>query len=137
MEFERITQRGGVLGAMESNYQRSKIQEESHHYELLKNSGEYPIVGVNTFLSPDGSSTEMVGEVMRATEQEKEYQVKMLQNLHEGNRRKSEQLLSELAEVAKNRGNIFEKLMEVTKYCSIGQISGALYKVGGQYRRNM
>ncbi|MCP4146292.1 MAG: methylmalonyl-CoA mutase family protein [bacterium] len=137
IEFDRISQRGGVLGAMETNYQRGKIQEESHHYESLKMSGDYPIIGVNTFLSPDGSPTVIPGEVIRATEEEKQYQVDMLESLHKGNRDKSSQLLAELQQVAINKGNIFEKLMEVTKYCSIGQISAALYSVGGQYRRNM
>lgn len=137
MEFERISERGGVLGAMETNYQRGKIQEESLHYENLKHTGEFPIIGVNTFLSSSGSPTILPREVIRATQEEKEYQLKMLKNLHEGNKDKSKQLLKELQETAVNNENIFEKLMEVCKYCSIGQITDALYKVGGQYRRNM
>ncbi len=137
MIFDDISQRGGVLGAMETNYQRNKIQEESHYYETLKISGDYPIIGVNTFLSSDGSPTTIPGEVIRATAEEKEYQVNMLAQLHEGNQEKSKQLLKEIQEVAVNNGNVFEKLMEVTKYCSIGQITNALYQVGGQYRRNM
>jgi methylmalonyl-CoA mutase len=137
LEFDRISQRGGVLGAMETNYQRGKIQEESHHYESMKNTGEYPIVGVNTFLSPKGSNTVIPGEVIRATKQEKEYQVKMLDNLLKRNQKVSEKLLQELQKTAINKGNIFEKLMEVTKHCSLGQISRAIYRVGGQYRRNM
>jgi len=137
VEFDRISQRGGVLGAMESNYQRGKIQEESLHYEHLKYTGEYPLVGVNTFLSSNGSPTVIPGEVIRATEEEKEYQVNMLADLHNGNKDKSKRLLNELQMTAVNNRNIFEKLMEVSKYCSIGQITDALYKVGGQYRRNM
>jgi methylmalonyl-CoA mutase len=137
LEFERISERGGVLGAMETNYQRGKIQEESLRYENLKHTGEYPIIGVNTFLSSAGSPTILPREVIRATPEEKEYQLKMLRNLHEGNKEKSKQLLKELQETAVNNENIFEKLMEVTKYCSIGQVTEALYKVGGQYRRNM
>jgi methylmalonyl-CoA mutase len=137
LEFDRISQRGGVLGAMESGYQRGKIQEESLYYEHLKFTGEYPIIGVNTFRNSKGSPTVIPGEVIRATKEEKEYQIKMLADLHKGNKNKSKQLLHELQQVAINNENIFEKLMEVAKYCSIGQISDALYKVGGQYRRNM
>lgn len=137
MEFERISERGGVLGAMETNYQRGRIQEESLYYENLKHTGEYPIVGVNTFLSSTGSPTIMPREVIRASEEEKEYQLKMLADLHKGNNEKSKRLLKELQETAVNNENIFEKMMEVAKYCSIKQITEALYKVGGQYRRNM
>lgn len=137
IEFDRISQRGGVLGAMETNYQRGKIQEESLHYEHLKFTGEYPLIGVNTFLSPNGSPTTVPGEVIRATQDEKEYQVKMLQDLQKGNEIIAEKLLHELQQVAMENGNTFEALMEVGKYCSIGQITDALYKVGGQYRRNM
>ena len=136
-EFDRISQRGGVLGAMETGYQRGKIQEESLHYEHLKYTGEYPIVGVNTFRDSKGSPTVIPGEVIRATEEEKEYQIKMLENLHKGNKDISQKLLRELQLVAINNQNIFEKLMEVSKYCSLGQITNALYNVGGQYRRNM
>ncbi|MCP5047015.1 MAG: methylmalonyl-CoA mutase, partial [bacterium] len=137
MEFERISQRGGVLGAMETNYQRGKIQEESLYYEHLKFTGEFPIVGVNTFRSADGSPTIVPDEVIRATDEEMEYQVTMVENLHKRNKDKSDRLLNELQQVALDNGNIFEKLMEVSRYCSIGQISNALYHVGGQYRRNM
>lgn len=136
-EFDRISQRGGVLGAMETGYQRGKIQEESLHYEHLKYTGEYPIIGVNTFRDSKGSPTVIPGEVIRATEEEKEYQIKMLENLHKGNKDISQKLLRELQMVAINNQNIFEKLMEVSKYCSLGQITNALYNVGGQYRRNM
>jgi methylmalonyl-CoA mutase len=137
MEFDRISQRGGVLGAMETNYQRGKIQEESHYYENLKMTGDYPIIGVNTFLSSEGSPTIIPGEVIRATPEEKEFQVRTVRNLHKAHEDKAKQLLRELQETAVNNQNLFEKMMEVTKYCSIGQISDALYKVGGQYRRNM
>lgn len=136
-EFDRISQRGGVLGAMETGYQRGKIQEESLHYEHLKYTGEYPIIGVNTFRDSKGSPTVIPGEVIRATEEEKEYQIKMLENLHRGNKDISKKLLRELQLVAINNQNIFKKLMEVSKYCSLGQITNALYNVGGQYRRNM
>ena len=137
IEFDRISQRGGVLGAMESNYQRGKIQEESLYYEHLKFTGDYPIIGVNTFRSVEGSPTVIPGEVIRATPEEKEYQVQMISNLHKGNRDKADKLLHELQQTAISNKNIFEKLMEVGKYCSIGQISNTLYHVGGQYRRNM
>lgn len=137
LEFDRITERGGVLGAMETMYQRSKIQEESLHYETLKHSGEYPIIGVNTFLSSKGSPTVLPAEVIRATEDEKENQIKTLKSLHKREEDEAERQLKELQQVAINNGNIFEKLMEVAKYCSLGQITGALFQVGGQYRRNM
>lgn len=137
MEFDRISQRGGVLGAMESNYQRSKIQEESLHYEHQKYTGDYPIIGVNTFRAMNGSPTVIPGEVIRATSEEKEYQVNMLHSLHKANQDKSKQMLNELQQVVVRNGNIFETLMEAVKYCSLGQITDALYKVGGQYRRNM
>ena len=136
-EFDRITERGGVLGAMETMYQRSKIQEESLYYENLKHSGEYPIIGVNTFLSSKGSPTVTPGEVIRATKEEKEYQIEMLKNLHKGNENTAEEKLNEIQRVAIENGNMFEALMEVTKYCSLGQITDALFEVGGQYRRNM
>ena len=135
--FDRITERGGVLGAMETMYQRSKIQEESLHYETLKHSGEYPIIGVNTFLSSKGSPTILPAEVIRATETEKENQIKTLESLHKREADEAAKQLNELQEVAINNENIFEKLMEATKYCSLGQITEALFQVGGQYRRNM
>ncbi|WP_136479872.1 methylmalonyl-CoA mutase family protein [Cognatitamlana onchidii] len=135
LEFDRITDRGGVLGAMETMYQRSKIQEESLYYETLKHNGEYPIVGVNTFLSSKGSPTVLPSEVIRATETEKEFQIKTLQNLHKTHN--TEGLLKELQTKAINNENIFEALMEVCKVCSLGQITEALFEVGGQYRRNM
>lgn len=137
LEFDRITERGGVLGAMETMYQRSKIQEESLHYETLKHTGEFPIIGVNTFLSSKGSPTILPAEVIRATQAEKENQIKTLANLKKRNKVRSQELLCELQEAAIAGQNMFEKLMEVTKYCSLGQITNALFEVGGQYRRNM
>lgn len=136
-EFDRITERGGVLGAMETMYQRSKIQEESLYYETLKHTGEFPIIGVNTFLSSKGSPTVTPAEVIRATEEEKQYQIKTKNGLNEANKQKVETQLAILQEAAINNENIFEKLMEATKICSLGQITDALFKVGGQYRRNM
>ncbi len=137
LEFDRINERGGVLGAMETCYQRSKIQEESLYYETLKHTGELPIMGVNTFLSSDGSPTIIPGEVIRATEEEKEYQISMIEQLHKTYADKTPALLEDLKHAAVKNQNLFEKLMEVTKYCSIGQITDSLYNVGGQYRRNM
>ncbi|MAZ37320.1 MAG: methylmalonyl-CoA mutase [Crocinitomicaceae bacterium] len=136
-EFERITERGGVLGAMETMYQRSKIQEESLYYETLKHNGDFPIIGVNTFLSSKGSPTVLPQEVIRATKDEKEYQISMLQELQKGNEHKADELIKSIQEAAIQNENIFERLMEVTKYCSLGQITNALFEVGGQYRRNM
>lgn len=135
LEFDRITERGGVLGAMETMYQRSKIQEESLYYETLKHNGEFPIIGVNTFLSSKGSPTIQPAEVIRATEAEKENQIKTLQNLHKAH--KTSELLKDLQMKAINNQNIFEALMDVCKVCSLGQITSALFEVGGQYRRNM
>ncbi|MBT8320243.1 MAG: methylmalonyl-CoA mutase, partial [Eudoraea sp.] len=137
LEFDRITERGGVLGAMETMYQRSKIQEESLYYETLKHTGAYPIIGVNTFLSSKGSPTILPKEVIRATEEEKQLQLQMLENLWERNRDKANKALESLQNVATHNENTFEQLMEVSKYCSLGQITQALFEVGGQYRRNM
>ncbi len=136
-EFDRITERGGVLGAMETMYQRSKIQEESLYYETLKHTGEFPIIGVNTFLSSKGSPTVTPQEVIRATEEEKQFQIKTKENLNKAHEDKIEQLLSEMQSAAINNQNLFEKLMDATKVCSLGQITAALFEVGGQYRRNM
>lgn len=136
-EFDRITERGGVLGAMETMYQRSKIQEESLYYETLKHTGEFPIIGVNTFLSSKGSPTVVPLEVIRATEEEKEFQIQTLSNLHKANKGIEEGQLEALQEAAIMNKNLFEKLMEATKYCSLGQITASLFEVGGQYRRNM
>ena len=137
MEFDRITERGGVLGAMETMYQRSKIQEESLYYETLKHNGDFPIVGVNTFLSSKGSPTVLPKEVIRATEEEKQYQIAMLNELQKGNASKTDAALAEIQKIAIQNGNVFAALMEASKYCSLGQITDALFEVGGQYRRNM
>ncbi|MFY7731370.1 MAG: methylmalonyl-CoA mutase family protein, partial [Flavobacterium sp.] len=136
-EFDRITERGGVLGAMETMYQRSKIQEESLYYETLKHTGEFPIIGVNTFLSSKGSPTVVPAEVIRATEEEKQFQIHTLENLHKANAEKVTEQLSLIQEAAIQNKNIFEHLMEATKVCSLGQLTAALFEVGGQYRRNM
>ena len=137
LEFDRITERGGVLGAMETMYQRSKIQEESMYYETLKHNGEFPIIGVNTFLSKNGSPTIVPAEVVRASEEEKKYQLEMLANLKETNKDKVNNQISLIQNAAIQNENIFEYLMEATKYCSLGQITNSLFEVGGQYRRNM
>ena len=137
VEFDRITERGGVLGAMETMYQRSKIQEESLYYETLKHNGDLPIMGVNTFLSSEGSKTVVPQEVIRATPVEKEYQLAMLTELHNTYKDEATKLLDELQVNARDNKNVFETLMEATKYCSIGQITQSLFEVGGQYRRNM
>ena len=136
-EFDRINERGGVLGAMETMYQRGKIQEESLYYETLKHNGKFPIIGVNTFLSSKGSPTVLPKEVIRATETEKQYQIGMLNELHKGNANVVAEQLANLQEAAIKNQNIFEVLMEATKYCSLGQITDSLFMVGGQYRRNM
>ncbi len=136
-EFDRITERGGVLGAMETMYQRGKIQEESLYYEHLKHTGELPIMGVNTFLSSKGSPTIIPKQVIRATKAEQEYQIEMLDNLHRSWETESSEKLQNLRTSALHNGNLFESLMEATKYCSLGQITQTLFEVGGQYRRNM
>jgi len=136
-EFDRITERGGVLGAMETMYQRSKIQEESLYYETLKHNGEFPIIGVNTFLSSKGSPTVLPKEVIRATEEEKQYQITMLADLHSLHADKVKDQIKQIQIAAINNKNIFEELMEITKTASLGQITNALFEVGGQYRRNM
>ena len=122
---------------METMYQRSKIQEESLHYETLKHTGEYPIIGVNTFLNSKGSPTIVPDEVIRATKKEKDYQINMLNNLHETKSKDAKVSLQQIQNAAINQENIFEVLMEACKHCSLGQITNALFEVGGQYRRNM
>ncbi len=136
-EFDKITERGGVLGAMETMYQRSKIQEESLYYEELKHTGKFEIIGVNTFLSSKGSPTILPQEVIRATEKEKMYQIEVIKNLHAANQTQSTEAIQKLKEKAIQNENVFEQLMEATKTCSLGQITSALFEVGGQYRRNM
>ena len=136
-EFDRITERGGVLGAMETMYQRSKIQEESLHYETLKHNGDFPIIGVNTFLNSKGSPTILPKEVIRATENEKKIQIKTLEDLKTCYKSESQNQLKQVQQTALNNENLFESLMEACKVCSLGQITSALFQVGGQYRRNM
>lgn len=137
-EFESISERGGVLGAMERGYQRSKIQEESHYYEALKSSGEYPIVGVNTFINPDADVDSQMDqlEVRRGSEDEKQNQLKRLAAFKSRHANESGVALERLKATALSNGNVFEELMEAVKTCSLGQISQALFEVGGQYRRN-
>ena len=137
IEFDRITDRGGVLGAMETMYQRGKIQEESMHYEMLKHTGEYPIIGVNTFLSKEGSPTLIPGEVIRATKDEKENQIRTVGMVQEAAGVKSINALEAVQRAALNNNNIFESIMEASKVCSLGQMTKAMFAVGGQYRRNM
>ncbi|MAZ93675.1 MAG: methylmalonyl-CoA mutase [Lentimicrobiaceae bacterium] len=136
-EMDRLTERGGVLGAMETMYQRGKIQEESLYYEHLKHTGEMPIIGVNTFLGSQGSKTIVPGEVIRATKKEKEYQIKMLNELHKTWEVEAKEALKILKLKAMKNENVFDALMDATKYTSIGQITNTLFHVGGQYRRNM
>ena len=136
-EFDKISDRGGVLGAMETMYQRSKIQEESLYYETLKHTGEYPLIGVNTFLSSKGSPTLVPAEVIRSTEEEKQFQISALNELKKRNANDSDKILKDLQEKAIQNQNLFDGLMEAVKYCSLGQITKSLFEVGGQYRRNM
>jgi len=138
-EFERISDRGGVLGAMETQYQRGKIQEESLYYETLKHSGELPIMGVNTFLRPESlkGGESQPSELIRSTEKEKQQQLNNLNRFQKRNKDKSAKALERLENAARQHQNIFGELMETVKYCSLGQISSSLFKVGGQYRRNM
>ena len=137
VEFDRITERGGVLGAMETMYQRSKIQEESLHYETLKHTGEFPIIGVNTFMNKQGSPTLIPNEVIRASKEEKVYQINMLNELHKTQKDNSKKQLKKVQESAILNKNIFEELMNASKICSLGEITNCLFEVGGQYRRNM
>jgi len=137
LEFDRITERGGVLGAMETMYQRSKIQEESLYYETLKHTGEFPIIGVNTFLSSKGSPTVTPKEIIRATTEEKEYQIDMLSELHKNGGDAAKAAIAKVQKAAVTNQNMFTELMEATKLCSLGEITEALFEVGGQYRRNM
>lgn len=137
-EFDRLSQRGGVLGAMETGYQRTKIQDESLYYETMKSTGAYPIIGVNTFLNPDASYVEQCGiELARGTEDEKRSQLTRLAEFKERNKDVSGQAMERLHRVAQSEGNVFEELMETVRSCSLGEITRTLYKAGGQYRRNM
>ncbi len=137
IEFDRLTERGGVLGAMETMYQRSRIQEESLHYESLKHSGAFPIIGVNTFLNSKGSPTIQPAEVIRATEEEKQQQITTSGAVDRRNQKQRQRVLNELKQTAVENRNMFDTLMEAAKYCSLGQLTHALFEVGGQYRRNM
>src|SRR5690606_8961596 len=136
-EFDSITERGGVLGAMETMYQRSKIQEESLYYETLKHNGDFPIIGVNTFLSSKGSPTVLPAEAIRATEEGKMMPVDTLRNLHSRYADKAEAAIEKIETAAVHNENMFEHVMEGSKACSLGQITDGLFEVGGQYRRNM
>jgi methylmalonyl-CoA mutase len=136
-EFERISDKGGVLGAMESMYQRSKIQDESLHYESLKDNGELPIIGVNTYLSEKSNDAEKEQELSRCSDDEKSEQIKRLQGFQKDHASSSQEALDKLSEVALNGGNIFEELLTTVNSCSLCQISSILYEVGGKYRRNM
>jgi len=136
MEFERLTERGGVLGAMETGYQRGKIQDESLHYEHKKHDGSLPIVGVNTYLKEDSQDLGPV-ELSRATEEEKQSQLKRLREFQERDPEDSKQALERVRQAAMNNDNVFAELMHAVRYCSLGQITQAMFEVGGQYRRTM
>ncbi|HOW49909.1 MAG TPA: methylmalonyl-CoA mutase family protein, partial [Rubrivivax sp.] len=136
-EFEKIAERGGVLGAMETGYQRSKIQEESLHYEQLKHTGEYPIIGVNTFRSPHGDAEAPPLELARSTEEEKQSQLKRLNDFHARHAAEAPAMLERLQAAVIGNRNVFEVLMDAVRCCSLGQITDALFAVGGQYRRSM
>ncbi|MEN9384739.1 MAG: Methylmalonyl-CoA mutase, partial [Pseudomonadota bacterium] len=136
-EFERIAERGGVLGAMETGYQRGRIQDESMHYEMLKHTGEYPIIGVNTFRNPKGDEVLESLELARSTEEEKQSQLKRLQAFHARHADKAPQQLKRLQQAVIDNTNVFEVLMDAVRCCSLGQITHTLFEVGGQYRRNM
>jgi isobutyryl-CoA mutase len=136
-EFESISERGGVLGAMELGYQRGKIQEESLHYEHLKHTGEYPIIGVNTFRNPHGEVVPQQIELARSTEEEKQSQLKRLQDFHHRHAGEAPVVLERLKRTVIDNGNVFEVLMDAVRVASLGQITNALFEVGGQYRRNM
>ena len=136
-EFERIAERGGVLGAMETGYQRSRIQEESLHYEMLKHTGEYPIIGVNTFRNPQGEAVPETIELARSTEDEKRSQLERLNDFHARHAAESPAMLARLQQAVIDNGNVFAVLMDAVRCCSLGQITNALFEVGGQYRRSM
>jgi methylmalonyl-CoA mutase len=136
-EFERISERGGVLGAMETGYQRGRIQDESMHYEMLKHTGEYPIIGVNTFRNPHGDAVHDKLELARSTEEEKRGQLKRLQDFHARHAGEAPAMLARLRQAVIDNRNVFEVLMDAVRVCSLGQITNALFEVGGQYRRSM
>ncbi len=136
-EYEKISERGGVLGAMETGYQRGKIQDESMHYEMLKHTGELPIIGVNTFRIPHGDPVNDTLELARSTEEEKQSQLKRLHDFQALHASESLEMLKRLQQAVIDNGNVFEVLMDAVRVCSLGQITNALFEVGGQYRRNM
>ena len=136
-EFEKIAERGGVLGAMETGYQRGKIQEESMHYEMLKHTGEYPIVGVNTFRNPHGDPVADTLELARSTDDEKQSQLKRLAAFQAAHAAESPAMLQRLQRAVIDNANVFDVLMDAVRCCSLGQITNALFEVGGQYRRSM
>jgi methylmalonyl-CoA mutase len=136
-EFEKIAERGGVLGAMETGYQRSKIQEESMHYEMLKHTGEYPIIGVNTFRNPHGDTESGTVELARSTDEEKQSQLTRLHDYHARHADSAPAMLARLQEAVIANQNVFNVLMDAVRVCSLGQITSALFEVGGQYRRSM
>ncbi|MFY8017285.1 MAG: methylmalonyl-CoA mutase family protein, partial [Inhella sp.] len=136
-EFEAIADRGGVLGAMETGYQRGKIQDESMHYEMLKHTGEYPIIGVNTFRNPKGDLTPETIELARSTEEEKQSQLSRLASFQQQHSAECGPMLRRLQQAVIDNGNVFEVLMDAVRVCSLGQITSALFEVGGQYRRNL
>ena len=137
LEFERISERGGVLGAMETGYQRGRIQDESMHYEMLKHTGEFPIIGVNTFRNPHGDAVHDTLELARSTDEEKQSQLKRLADFHARHANESPAMLKRLQQAVMDNKNVFEVLMDAVRVCSLGQITNALFEVGGQYRRNM
>ena len=136
-EFERIAERGGVLGAMETGYQRGRIQDESMHYEMLKHTGELPIIGVNTFRNPKGEPVADTLELARSTDEEKQSQLARLAQFHAAHAGNAPAMLKRLQQAVIDNANVFDVLMEAVRVCSLGQITGALFEVGGQYRRNM
>jgi methylmalonyl-CoA mutase len=136
-EFEKIAERGGVLGAMETGYQRGKIQEESMHYEMQKHTGEYPIIGVNTFRNPHGDPVPTTIELARSTDDEKQSQLKRLADFHQRHANEAPAMLQRLKQAVIDNRNVFDVLMDAVRVCSLGQITNALFEVGGQYRRSM
>jgi isobutyryl-CoA mutase len=136
-EFEKIAERGGVLGAMETGYQRGKIQEESMHYEMQKHTGEYPIVGVNTFRNPQGDAVPEQIELARSTDEEKQSQLQRLRDFHTRHAAQAPAMLKRLQQAVIDNRNVFEVLIDAVRVCSLGQITNALFEVGGQYRRSM
>ena len=137
VEFERISERGGVLGAMETGYQRSKIQEESLYYEHKKHDGSYPLIGVNTFRNPHGDAVQSEIALIRSTEEEKQSQLQRLADFHRRNAKQAPAMLKRLQQAVIDNQNVFAVLMDAVRVCSLGQITQALFEVGGQYRRSM